>query len=248
MHNITDLDLKCLKEKYRDDESLSLIIKKIEEEDYPVQYAIGNVDFWNVVIKVDERVLIPRFATELLACKTVTYMKKLGLQDAHVVDLCTGSGAIAIAIKNNLSDSIVEGIDISEDALNLAKENATLNEVDVSFEKKDVLQDQWVKDDYSVLISNPPYVRLDEKVSPNTRYEPSIALYPGNDELIFYKSILKESQKGNFQLIAFEIGAEQGEKIINIVKQYYPEADVKILKDFEGFLRYVFIFVNKFLT
>ncbi len=240
---ITETDYKLLKEKYEDDE-LSRVLEKIKN-DYPVQYAIGNVEFLNTIINVDERVLIPRFATELLVDKLKKYIEKYNLENSNILDIATGSGCIAIALKKAFKSSFVDAVDISLDALSLAKENANFNKTSINFMEDDILNTK-LDQKYSVIVSNPPYVKNDEYTSPNTKYEPRIALYPGIDDLIFYKSILKESTRLTEEknIIAFEIGSEQGEDILNLAKSYYPNSIVSLEKDLEGFDRYIFIFNN----
>ncbi len=241
-NNITLSDMEALKAKYKE-EDLENIIKKIEEEDYPVQYAIGNVPFLDATINVDERALIPRFATELLVHKLIKYIKDNNLENTRCVDICSGSGCIGISLKKVFSESDITLIDKSHEALNLAKENAILNNVDLKFLESDIL-DNDLDGKYSIIVSNPPYVRLNEEVSNNTKYEPAMALYPGEDELLFYKRILEISKNHvteNF-IIAFEIGALQGERIETIAKMHFPNARILLEKDYEKFDRYVFIF------
>lgn len=241
-NNITPPDMEALKAKYKD-EDLENIIKKIEEEDYPIQYAIGNVPFLDVTINVDERALIPRFATELLVHKLIKYIKDNKLEKTRCVDICSGSGCIGIALKNAFSECDITLIDKSHEALSLAKENAILNNVDLEFLECDILNTD-LDGKYSIIISNPPYVRLDEEVSENTKYEPAMALYPGEDELLFYKRILEISKNHvteNF-IIAFEIGALQGEKLKTLAKTHFPNSRILLEKDYENFDRYVFIF------
>ncbi len=240
--NITSLDYKLLTEKYKGSK-LASIIKKIEEEDYPVQYAIGNVQFYYNFIHVDERVLIPRFETELLVDKLLKYIKIRKLENSNIVDICTGSGCIAISLKKNLENSKVEAIDISNDALKVARLNAKLNKVDITFMEKDILKENIKDAKYSVIVSNPPYVKSGEIVSNNTKYEPKIALYPGEDDIIFYKRILDLSKNmlNSRGIIAFEIGATQGESIIKYTRKIYPQAKIDLEKDYNNLERYIFI-------
>lgn len=241
MHNITQSDYKLLEEKYKNEDDLKEIVKRIEEEDYPVQYAIGNVEFVNVQILVDKRVLIPRFATELLVSKTFDYICKLGLENAQILDVCTGSGAIAIALKKRFQGATVYASDISHGALEVAVLNAKLNDVIINFYEDDVLSNKNNLVEANILISNPPYVGESEYVSANTKYEPQKALFPGRDDIIFYKTILNKSKRWNYKIIAFEIGSLQGERVSNLAKVFYPSAQISVQKDFEGFDRFVFI-------
>lgn len=240
---ITELDYRLLKDKYNEAE-LESILEKIEE-DYPVQYAIGNVQFLDCEIDVDERVLIPRFATELLVDKLKGYIKKYDLQNSNMIDLCTGSGCIAIALKKTFSGSKMCALDKSLDALEVAKSNAKKNDVKVDFISLDILSHN-VQGKFSVIVSNPPYVKKDEFVSSNTRYEPSIALYPGSDDIVFYKRIidLSKTMLEDRGIIAFEIGSTQGARITEYAREVLPQCKVVLEKDYEDFTRFVFIFKN----
>lgn len=239
---IEPLDFELLKNIYSEEE-LSNVVEKIKN-DYPVQYLIGNVDFLDTKILVDERVLIPRFETELLVYKLKKYIEKTKKETGNFLDVCTGSGCIAISLKKQFTKANVVGIDKSRDALDVAKENSTLNGVDVTFLEEDIFTNFSVPFMVDVLISNPPYVKLGEEVSANTKFEPSIALYPGEDDIIFYKKILDESS--NFMnkdfIIAFEIGSTQGKRIEEYAKKIYKNANVVIEKDYNGYDRFVYIF------
>lgn len=242
--NITELDYKLLKDKYGKND-LEKVLEKIAK-DYPVQYAIGDVDFLKSKILVDERVLIPRFETELLVKKTIDYVKKNGLERSDILDICTGSGCIAISMQSAFPKAKVTAVDISKDAIELAKENAELNEVSINFIVDDILKGFTGSDKYSVIVSNPPYVRLDEEVSVNTKFEPSIALYPGKDDLLFYRVILERSKRilQNKSIIAFEIGSQQGDEVCSLAKNVYPSSRVVLERDYAGLDRFVFVFNN----
>ncbi|MEI3507710.1 MAG: HemK/PrmC family methyltransferase [Bacilli bacterium] len=125
------------------------------EEGLPVQYIVGNVNFYGNTIKVNPDVLIPRFETELLVSKTIDYIKEYFDRDVEILDVGTGSGAIAIALKKSL-DAEVDAVDISVKALETARINATLNSVQINFFESDMLD--GVIDKYDVIISNPPYI------------------------------------------------------------------------------------------
>lgn len=145
-------ELKALKENYQ--ENLEEAQKKLEE-DYPIQYLIGHVDFYNCKIKVNENVLIPRYETEYLVEKTIKLLKTKNLKTG--IDLCTGSGAIAIALKKNLNIKI-DACDISNLALKIAQENAQKNNTNIFFFKKNILTEE-IEGKYDFIISNPPYIK-----------------------------------------------------------------------------------------
>ena len=234
---ISKIDYELLKDKYKDnlDEALNRI-----ENNYPIQYLIGNVDFCGYQINVDERVLIPRFETETLVDETIKLIKKEQL-DPKIIDICSGSGCIAITLSKELNTK-VDALDISNDALDVAKENAKLNNADITFYNMDI-KNCTINNKYNVLISNPPYVRKEEEVDPKTKYEPSIALYADNKGLEFYDIILKQSLNllEDKSIIAFEIGCTQKNDIIEMVKKYYPNSNIIAKKDLNHLDRYIFV-------
>lgn len=234
----TKNDERLLKEKYKD--NYSEILQKIKNN-YPIQYLIGNVDFYGYHIKVDERVLIPRFETELLVEKTIEYIKKKQLHKPKILDIGTGSGCIAITLKKEL-DCDVTAIDISEEALKLANENAKENNVKIKFYQKDILNEE-IKSTYDVIISNPPYLTKKDEVSKEIAYEPQNALYAEHEGLLFYETILKKAVNhvSKNSLLAFEIGESQGKKIIEIAKNSFPQAIITCERDYTGRDRYLFV-------
>ncbi len=217
---------------------------KMLAEGEPLQYIIGNVNFCGNTIKVNSHVLIPRFETELLVDKTVNYIKTYFNMPVKIIDLGTGSGAIAITLKKKL-ESTVEAIDISSEALKVARENALLNNVSINFYESDMLDNVTGK--YDVIISNPPYVAYDEEIDDVVRNnEPAIALFAENNGLEFYEKILSKA-KNNINakaLIALEIGRSQGKAVEQIARNYFPNAEIRVEKDFPGEDRFVFVFVD----
>ena len=234
---ITDTDWKILKEKYP--QNINEIIKKLESH-YPVQYLIGNVEFLNTIINVDERVLIPRFETELLVEKTIKRIIALNIQNPRIIDLGTGSGCIAISLKKNLP-CFVTAIDISEQAIELAKENALKNQVEIEYKIENMINTNL--EGYDVIISNPPYVKETESVGEETKYEPQNALFAKNNGLYFYEEILKNISKLSTmpKLVAFEIGMSEGEDIKNLALKYLSTKKILIEKDLTNRDRYIFI-------
>lgn len=236
LNNIGNADLKLLKEIYKD--NLDDALKRLKEN-YPIQYLIGYVDFYGCKIHVNENVLIPRFETELLVDKAIKFLK--GKKHDKILDIATGSGAIAIALKKNL-DCQIDACDISDKAIDIAKKNSIENNTNINFFKLDILNED-LKEKYDCIISNPPYVRYDEYTSPETKYEPSIALYANENGLEFYKKILIQAKTclNENGTIIFEIGATQGEEIKKIALNYYPNCKVTIEKDYNNYDRFVFI-------
>ena len=236
LNKIGKSELKALKENYKGD------IKEAEEllkKNYPIQYLIGYVDFYNCKINVNENVLIPRFETEYLVEKAIHLLQNKKIKSG--IDLCTGSGAIAIALKKNL-DIKIDACDISDEALEVAKKNTLENHVQINFFKKDILKDN-LAGKYDFIISNPPYVKKGEYTSEETAYEPQIALFADETGLIFYKKIIELSKSilNPHGIIIFEIGATLGEDIKKIALDIYPKANIKIEKDFNELDRFMFI-------
>lgn len=207
----------------------------------PVQYIIGNVDFYGSIIEVNENVLIPRFETEELVEKTIEYAKKYIKEPLDILDLGTGSGCIAITLKKKLNAQVT-AVDISKEALKVAKKNALKNNVDIHFLEGDMLKPLTKK--YDIIISNPPYIDPSEKIEDKVKnYEPHLALYAKDNGLYFYKSILKEVKNyiKEKSLLAFEIGSSQGEAIKKIASCYFPLENIKVEKDLQGRDRFLFI-------
>lgn len=231
-------DFKILQEKYPN--NLEKVLKNLENG-YPIQYLIGDIDFLNTNIKVNESVLIPRFETETLVDKTINYVKKMFNKKIDIIDLGTGSGCIAIALKKNL-DANVTALDISDEALTLAKENALRNNVLIDFIKKDMVEK--LNANYDVIISNPPYIPNDGFVQDIVKNnEPHLALFAPNKGLYYYEEIIKKhlDNLNKPGLIAFEIGDNQQEDLIKILNKYNIN-NYLFEKDLQGLTRYLFIF------
>lgn len=236
---ISNTDYELLKKIYPN--NMDEIIKKINN-DYPIQYLIGDVDFYGYTIKVDERALIPRFETEGLVDNLIKLIKtQTNYPTLKILEIGTGSGCIAITLSKEL-DTTVDALDISKDAIDLASSNAVLNKANVNFALGDI-KNCTISKKYNILVSNPPYVKYDEPVDPATKYEPQNALFADNNGLEFYEIILKRSKEflETKNIIAFEIGCTEGQDITNVAKSYYPNAYIQVKQDLAGKDRYIFI-------
>lgn len=214
---------------------------KLLEEGLPVQYIVGEVDFYGNIFKVNKNVLIPRFETEQLIELTMEYIEDKFDDVVDILDIGTGSGCIAITLKKNINCN-VDAVDVSTDALKVAEYNKKLNNVDINLFKSDMLSS--VSKKYDVIISNPPYIGREEDIEGIVeKNEPHIALYADNDGLYYYEDILKSCKKNlkdNF-IIAFEIGKSQGKLVKNLALKYLDNIDVFIKKDLNNLDRFVII-------
>ena len=197
----------------------------------PAQYLIGHAEFYGMELKVDERVLIPRPETEELVELILTENAK---PNQSVLDIGTGSGAIALALAKNRPDWLVTVSDISPDALNLASENASLQDLKISFKKSDCFEE--IAENYDIIVSNPPYIsRADEsEVGLNVLHsEPHLALFAEEDGLAIYRKIAQEAKNHLREggKIYLEIGYKQGHSVPALFRKYLPEKRVRTLKD-----------------
>jgi len=215
----------------------------------PLQYIIGHVEFLGLKIKVGKGVLIPRPETELLAEETIkaisNQLSAMSKENAlRVLDLCTGSGCLALAIAKNLPDADVYGTDISKEAIRYASENAKLNDVkNVTFLKGSLFEPltQLISNmplKFDVIVSNPPYIKshdildLEPEIS---KWEPKNALDGGENGLRYYRDILSDARKylmpGGF--IFLEIGEAQADDVAGIAVQN-GFCNISVIKDYAG--------------
>lgn len=227
--------------KYLKDKDMNIAIKELESG-IPVQYIVGNLDFYGYTFKVNKNTLIPRFETELLVEKTIKYINKYFNNEIKILDIGTGSGCIAITLNKLLDNSRVTAVDISKNALDVARENNKINNTDVNFIESDVFSN--INDKYDVIISNPPYISYDEDIMDVVyNNEPHMALYADDNGLYFYDKILMECRKylNDRFFIAFEIGYKQGNDVINIINKYFDNVNISLEKDYNGRDRFIFV-------
>ncbi len=236
-------DFEYLK-KYLDNSKLDEGLKRLKAGE-PVQYIVGNVDFYGLNFTVNKNVLIPRFETEELVEKLIIYIKKYFNKTISILDLGTGSGCIAITLKSKIPNSMVVASDISNEALEVARYNAKKNNLDIEFINSDIYSN--ITGSFDVIVSNPPYIAYDEEIMEIVKNnEPNIALYADNNGLYFYEEILKNAKNylNKQSIIAFEIGEKQGLDIIKLAKKNFPNSQIILEKDLQQRDRFIFILNN----
>lgn len=243
--DVNPLELLTILDKEVDSDIEKLYKSSLEalKENKPIQYVIGNVNFYGLKFIVNKNVLIPRFETEELVEQVVEYTKDLNKDKIKILDLGCGSGAIGLTLKSILKDSEVTLTDISKDALEVAKLNANNLNLDVTFIESDWFSNVKLEK-YDIIVSNPPYIRTDEKIEEIVKNnEPSLALYGGVDGLDCYRKILANIKPylNNKFLIAFEIGESQKEEIYDIVNKYLKDIEITCKKDLYGRNRMIFV-------
>ena len=185
----------------------------------PVQYIINSQNFYGMNFYVDENVLIPQPDTEILVEEAIKIIRKEN-KKLKVLDLCTGSGAIAVSIAKEENVEVTAS-DVSKKALEVAKKNSTMNNVNINLIESDLYKN--IKDEFDIIVSNPPYIATNviDTLSSEVKSEPKIALDGGRDGLDFYRKIAEESKKylcTNGYLIV-EIGYDQKEDVIKILEE-----------------------------
>jgi release factor glutamine methyltransferase len=206
----------------------------------PIQYLLGKTSFYGLNFEVNSNVLIPRPETEELVDWIVQNSKlKAENSKLKILDIGTGSGCIAISLAKNIPNVQVFALDVSEKALATAKKNALLNEVNITFIHKSILETEDLEQDFDIIVSNPPYVRNLEKeeIKKNVlEYEPHLALFvEDNDALIFYRKIAELAQKNlsySGQLY-FEINQYLGKEMVLLLEEMKFK-DIELRKDIYG--------------
>lgn len=235
-----DKQINYLKKYYKG--NIEDAIKRLENGE-PVQYIVGNINFYGYQLIINKNVLIPRRETEELVEEVIKRSKNFN--NPVISDIGTGSGAIAIALSKELNSNVVAS-DISDDALEIAHQNIKLNNAAVTLLKGDMLQpfiDNNIKLD--IIVSNPPYISYNDKIEKIVYdNEPHIALFANNDGLQYYESILSNANKvlKDKYLIAFEIGMDQQKSIIKLVNKYLKEAKTEVKKDLSFKDRMLFVY------
>ncbi len=216
----------------------------------PLQYILGYQWFYGNKIIVNEEVLIPRYETEELVANVLAdsdYFFK-DKEEIVIADVGTGSGAIAVSLAKEEPKFRMYATDISETALDVARENAELNGVNITFYHGDMLEPLIEKNlKLDILVSNPPYIPVEQEVQKSVgEYEPHVALFGGNDGLYFYRKIFEKAYQliKEHSFMAFEIGFDEKDALLQLAKEYFPNDRYDVLKDLNGKNRMLFIYHN----
>lgn len=200
----------------------------------PIQYITNHQQFMALDFYVDENVLIPQPDTEILVEEGLKIIKE---QNRKVLDLCTGSGAIAVSIAHYCQNSTVTATDISKKALEVARKNANLNNVNIEFIESDLF-DELTERSFDIILSNPPYIETDtiNILVKDVQSEPHLALDGGKDGLKFYRRILAEAHKylKTDGYLMLEIGYNQGNAVINLKHNNLKLITKQPIKDLDG--------------
>ncbi|MBU0981332.1 peptide chain release factor N(5)-glutamine methyltransferase [Patescibacteria group bacterium] len=213
-------------------------------EGTPVAYLIHKKEFYGLEFYVDERVLVPRPETERLVdlvIQKAEKLKELGTKEVRVLELGTGSGAIAVAVKKTDQSLIVAASEVSKEALKVAKINAKKLGVEVQFIEADLLD--GIEKEAQILVANLPYIGTETNnfVSENVEsHEPHVALFGGSDGLRLYAKLFDQISEGgwDFSGIFGELGFSQGEQMLELAGEKLPEFKASLLQDLQGLDRY----------
>ena len=229
--------------KENEDKYFSLIEKHIKE-DVPLSHLVGFEYFYDRKYKVTKDVLSPRMETEELIYKVIEYVNASNKNKFKILDLCTGSGIIAITLKKELEQVSVDIIasDISEEALEVAKENSQSHDATIKFIKSDIFNN--IDDKFDIIVSNPPYIDRKDEVTMQDNvlnYDPHLALFAEEEGMYFYRKIIEQANDylNENGVIFFEIGYDQKDKIIKLADMNGYSAEV--YKDINGRDRIAFL-------
>lgn len=201
---------------------------------YPIQYITGKQEFMGLDFLVNENVLIPQPDTEILAEEVINISKKI--EKPKILDLCTGSGAIAVAVKKHAKNTNIIASDISSKALEVAKVNAKNNNVEIQFIQSDLFNN--IDNKFDIIVSNPPYIRTEviNELSLEVQNEPHIALNGGQEGLDFYRNIVNNAYKylDRDGYLALEIGYDQKQDVVKIIESSHSYKEIYSKKDLAG--------------
>jgi len=246
--NINPLELLVHLDDQIDEEVFETYKKEVNaiKDNKPIQYVLGSANFYGTKYFINENVLIPRFETEELVEQTIAKSLNLFKEPVDIIDVGTGSGVIGLTLERSLDVNSLDLVDISKEALEVAKINAKNMNSKANLIESDVFEN--IDKKYDIIISNPPYIKTDEEIEDIVKdNEPHIALYAGVDGLDVYKKILStiKTHMKEKCLIAFEIGADQSNDLKELINEYLGDIKVEIKKDLQGRERMLFITIDK---
>lgn len=230
-NDLNQLDCKQEKEYFFEIEKLL--------ENNPIEYITNKKEFMNLELYVNQDVLIPRQDTEILVEEVINILQNIKAENIQILDMCTGSGAIAIALAKNVEKCIVDAVDISSGALEVVKKNIVKNKVEgrVNIINSDLFSKISNKK-YDLIVSNPPYIESNviEKLDKQVQKEPILALDGGDDGLDFYKKIINEapSHLESDGYLCFEIGYNQKNAVQNLLSNSGKYQEIYCKKDLCG--------------
>ena len=220
------------------------LIEKHIKEDVPLSHLVGFEYFYDRKYKVTKDVLSPRMETEELIYKVIEYINASNKNKFKILDLCTGSGIIAITLKKELEQVSVDVIasDISEEAIEVAKENAQSHNATIKFIKSDIFNN--IDDKFDIIVSNPPYIDPKDEITMKDnvlKYDPHLALFAEEEGMYFYRKIIEQANDylNENGVMFFEIGYDQKDKIIKLADMNGYSAEV--YKDINGRDRMAFL-------
>lgn len=220
-------------------EKFSAALKRLKAYE-PIQYIIGRTEFFGLPLNVNPDTLIPRPETEELVKLTLQEVAEANTAEKlRILDIGTGAGCIAVALAKNLPDAEISAMDVSEEALKVAEENAKINKVDVHYFQGDILTMESLPEKYHFIVSNPPYVRLSEKRMMDSNvvdFEPELAIFvTDEDPLLFYRKIaqLAKRQLTENGKLFFEINEYLGEDLLALIIDEGLE-NIHLIKDIYG--------------
>lgn len=220
----------------KDEKKYKEVIQKLIEG-YPIQYITHYQEFMKLDFYVDENVLIPRADTEITVEEVISYCKNMKRDNIRILDLCTGSGIIAISIGNYIKNCEIVAVDISSKALEIAKSNANRNKVgNITWVLSNLFE--RVEGKFDIIVSNPPYIKKEviSTLEKEVQKEPIIALDGGKDGLKFYREIIKKAPNylKKDGAIFLEIGYDQRQEVLDIINETKEYNKVISKKDLSG--------------
>lgn len=225
---------ECTKEQYK--LYMELINRRCKKE--PYNYVVGYKEFMKLNFEVDSNVLIPRDDTEILVEEIIKIAKEKFATNnkIRILDMCTGSGCIAISLDKYIENAEVFAVDVSDGALNLARKNAKLNASNVKFIKSNLFKNLDKKEKFDIIVSNPPYIKRDviEELQEEVKKEPVLALDGGESGLDFYENISKMATEylNEGGILAYEIGFDQAEEVSKLM-EFNRFKNIRVVKDLE---------------